>query len=441
MRDITERKQMEEALYQSEEKYRTILESIQEGYFEVDLAGNFTFFNDTLCRVIGYSREELMGMNNRQYTDKEELKKVFQVYSKVYTTGEPNKGFGWQITRKDGAKRYIEGSVSLLKDSSGKPIGFRGIAHDITERKQIEEKLRLEEQLFRAFIEHSPDMIVIVNFEGVITYVNPAIENVLGFKPEERVGANGFEIVHPDDIKDLTDAFNTLFMDTNDPVIKGELHLRHKDGSWRTLETVGSNLINNNVVEYIIINYRDITERKKAEEALKESEHRYQELSIIDDLTQLYNSRHFYAQLDREIERSNRYEQPLTLLMLDLDNFKTFNDTYGHVEGDNVLSRLGQVVKRCLRETDSAYRYGGEEFMIMLPMTTSGEGIVTAQRIQTELRKEAFSPVLDQKVYITVSIGLAQYKPKEEFRSFVNRVDQLMYQAKKNGRDRICPES
>jgi diguanylate cyclase (GGDEF)-like protein len=186
---------------------------------------------------------------------------------------------------------------------------------------------------------------------------------------------------------------------------------------------------------------RDITERKQAEDELRESEHRYQDLSIIDDLTQLHNSRHFYAQLEKEIERSNRYEQPLTLLMLDIDNFKTFNDTYGHVEGDYALSRLGQVVKRCLRETDSAYRYGGEEFMIMLPMTTSEEGIVTAKRIQTKLRKETFSPVLGQEVYMTVSIGLAQYKPKEEMKEFVQRVDQLMYQAKKNGRDRICPES
>ena len=229
--------------------------------------------------------------------------------------------------------------------------------------------------------------------------------------------------------------------DTNSPIIKGELRLCHKDGSWRSLETVGSNLINNNVVEAIIINYRDITNRKRANDALRESEQRYRELSIIDNLTQLYNSRHFYAQLEREIERSNRYEQPLTLLMLDLDNFKAFNDTYGHVEGDYVLSRLGQVIKRCLRETDSAYRYGGEEFTIMLPMTINEEGIVTAKRIQTELRKEAFSPALDQRVYITVSIGLAQYKPKEEMKAFVQRVNQLMYQAKNDGRDRICPES
>ena len=174
---------------------------------------------------------------------------------------------------------------------------------------------------------------------------------------------------------------------------------------------------------------------------LRESEHKYQELSIIDDLTQLHNSRHFHAQLEKETDRSNRYEQPLTLLLLDLDNFKIFNDTYGHIEGDNVLSRFGQVVKRCLRETDSAYRYGGEEFTIILPMTTSEEGIITAKRIQTELKKEAFSPVLGQEVYITMSIGLAQYMPNEEMKAFVHRVDQFMYQAKKNGRDRIYFES
>ena len=186
---------------------------------------------------------------------------------------------------------------------------------------------------------------------------------------------------------------------------------------------------------------KELADRKRAEDELRESEQRYLELSIIDDLTQLYNSRHFHAQLEKEIERSNRYEQPLTLLLLDLDKFKDFNDTYGHVEGDQVLLRLGRVIKRCLRDTDTAYRYGGEEFTIMLPMTTSEEGIVTAKRIQTEFGKEAFSPVLDQDIYMTVSIGLAQYKSKEELKSFVKRVDDLMYQAKKNGRNRICHES
>ena len=142
-----------------------------------------------------------------------------------------------------------------------------------------------------------------------------------------------------------------------------------------------------------------------------------------------------------ETERSNRYEQPLTLLLLDLDNFKAFNDAYGHVEGDRVLSRLGHVVRRCLRETDSAYRYGGEEFTIVLPMTTSADGALAAERIRTEFKKETFSPVPGQEVHMTVSIGLAQYKPKEEIKAFVHRVDQWMYQGKKNGKDRVRYES
>jgi diguanylate cyclase (GGDEF)-like protein/PAS domain S-box-containing protein len=139
--DITERKQAEEALRQSEEKYRTILESIEEGYCEVDLAGNFTFFNDSMSRIFGYPKEELMGMNNRQYTDRENAKKLFQAFSQVYRTGEPHRGYEYEIIRKDGTKRYVETSVSLRKDASGHPTGFRGIARDITERKRAEEEL------------------------------------------------------------------------------------------------------------------------------------------------------------------------------------------------------------------------------------------------------------------------------------------------------------
>jgi len=145
--DITERKRAEEALHQSEEKYRTILESIEDGYYEVDLAGNLTFFNDSMCRIWGYSKEELMGMNNRQYTDQENAKRVYQAFNRVYRTGEPVRGFDWEIIRKDGTKRYIETSVSLRKDASGKPIGFRGIGRDITDRKRIEEQLFQSEKL------------------------------------------------------------------------------------------------------------------------------------------------------------------------------------------------------------------------------------------------------------------------------------------------------
>ena len=218
----------------------------------------------------------------------------------------------------------------------------------------------------------------------------------------------------------------------------GVLHFRSKkpnaytEQDLRLAERIGEQIVGT------IANAQLYAGLKKTEQELKESERRYRELSIVDDLTQLYNSRHFYVQLKIELDRSNRYEQPLTLLLLDLDDFKAFNDAYGHVEGDQVLRRLGQVVKRCLRETDFAYRYGGEEFTILLPMTTSADGTVTAERIRTEFKKEHFSPAPDQDVHVTVSIGLAQYKPQEEMKAFVHRVDQLMYQGKKSGKDRVC---
>ncbi len=141
LRDITERKRAEEALRESEEKYRTILENIQEGYFEVDLAGNFTFFNESVCQMICYGKDEMVGMNYRVYTSEDISKKVYQAFNKVYKTGNPTKEFDWQIIRKDGSRRYIEASVSLKKDSSRKAVGFKGIIRDITERQQIHQQL------------------------------------------------------------------------------------------------------------------------------------------------------------------------------------------------------------------------------------------------------------------------------------------------------------
>jgi PAS domain S-box-containing protein len=174
---------------------------------------------------------------------------------------------------------------------------------DIEYRKkqmQMEEILRAEEQRFRALVEHSSDIIVVLNLQGTITYINPAVEQVLGFKPEERIGKKGFEFVHPNDVGFLAESFDTLIRDTNSPVIHREMHLRHKNGSWRTLEAVGSNLINDNVVEAVIVNYRDITERKESEWKLRAEEQRFKALAEqSSDIILLINK-----------ERTITYENP-----------------------------------------------------------------------------------------------------------------------------------
>jgi PAS domain S-box-containing protein len=150
-KEIIEGVRTEKALSESEEKYRTILHSIEDGYYEVDLAGNLTFFNDALCKILGYSKDELMGMNNREYMSKVTADKVYQTFNQVYQTGKAAKAFDWETIRKDGTMRYFEASVSLMRDSDGKPIGFRGIGRDITERKHAEEQAKLhQDQLMQA---------------------------------------------------------------------------------------------------------------------------------------------------------------------------------------------------------------------------------------------------------------------------------------------------
>lgn len=136
------RKRAEEALKQSEEKYRTILESIEDGYFEVDLSGTFTFFNEPVCKTLGYSADELMGLNNRNFMEPDAAQQVYGEFNKVARTGEPSRDFAYQVTAKDGTKRFVESSISLRKDAYGKPVGFRGVVRDVTPRKLAEESLQ-----------------------------------------------------------------------------------------------------------------------------------------------------------------------------------------------------------------------------------------------------------------------------------------------------------
>ena len=162
-----------------------------------------------------------------------------------------------------------------------------------------------------------------------------------------------------------------------------------------------------------------------------------EKLAITDGLTKLYNLRHFYNQLEIEIDRCNRYGHHIALLLLDIDHFKVYNDTYGHLEGDKVLVRLGQIIKSCLRTMDSAYRYGGEEFTIILPETTGDEATNVAGRLKTAVELECFLPEPGKIYTITISIGVTEYHDDEKISDFILRADKAMYKSKATGRNRI----
>ena len=160
-------------------------------------------------------------------------------------------------------------------------------------------------------------------------------------------------------------------------------------------------------------------------------------LATTDGLTKLFNSRQFYNQLQLEVERTIRYAHPLSLLFIDIDQFKVYNDRYGHLEGDKVLARLGEIIKSCLRRMDSAYRYGGEELTVILPETPADEAGVVAERIRSGIENELFMTGSEMTGKITVSIGVTEYRPPEPVAEFINRSDRAMYESKVQGRNRI----
>ncbi len=437
-KDISDRKRAEEALRESEERFRKLADLTWEGIL-IHRRGIILDVNESILKMFGCPAEEVIGQSVLEFLAPESIEPALQKLKE--SIDAPQLYLKAKALRKDKTVFPIE----VL----GRPIRYKNLdarvmaIRDITDRKHAEEALQESEERYRKVADFTYAWEYWLAPDGKYVYVSPACERISGYRVEEfQQDQNLLEkIIHPDDkhrfvchIRDMlqgkSDAceleFRIITRSDEDRWIGHECQdVYGRDGAY--LGRRGSN--------------HDITDRKRAEEALRESENRYRELSIIDNLTQLYNSRHFYQQLKMEIDRVDRYKQPLTLLLLDLDDFKQFNDAYGHIEGDGVLSRFGQVVKRCLRQTDSAYRYGGEEFTILLPMTTSKNSTVTVERIRAEFKKENFSPVAGKDVHMTVSIGLAQYQPQEDMKAFVNRVDQLMYQAKKNGKDRVCSES
>ena len=333
--DITDRKKAEENLRESEEKYRAILQNIQEGYYEVDLNGNVVFCNDYLCKIMGYPTEELLGTNNRRYMDEVSAKHVFETFNRVFVTGEPSKSLHWELIRKDGSIRTVEISVSLLRNAKDEPVGFRGILRDVTEKKLADEALRESEEKYRELVDHAPAGIYEVDFiQRKFVTINDVMCEYTGYTKEELLGN-----MTPFDI--LTEESKALFLQRMTKIFAGEevpqtveYTIKTKDG--RTI--------------WVILNHKliydqgfpkgaravvhNITERKLAEEALRKSEEKHR--FLVDNA----NDAIFIAQ-----DGLIKFPNPKTLELLGYSQDELLKIPYTdliHPDDRAILSELRQ---------------------------------------------------------------------------------------------------
>ncbi len=285
-REITARIQMEETLKRSEEKYRTVLESMEESYYEVDRAGNFTFLNDSLCQQLGYSRKELMGMNYKVYTPPEKAQEVFQAYNQVYRTGKPTKLFDMDQTRKDGTRVVIENSIFTLRNEKGEITGFRGIGRDVTEHLQAEKALKQSEERYRTILEDMKEAYFEMDIAGNYTFFNDALCRHLGYSREELMGMNYRVYVPPEKSKEAFEIYNRIYR-TGEPTEIFDIVQIRKDGSRIFAESSASPIRNeeNEIIGFRGV-LRDVTERKQAGEEKKASEERYQ--NVMEEMEEGY---------------------------------------------------------------------------------------------------------------------------------------------------------
>ena len=275
--DVTDRKKAEQALKESEERFRAVVENASDVIIIIGADGAILYESPAVERMLGYVPEEVIGQNSLSFVHTDDLPRVVEQFGEMMRKpGSPIQS-AVSVRHKDGSWRIADAiGQNLLDDPAvgGIVVNFR----DITENKRAQEALRHSEEHFRSLIEKALDVIVIIDVNGKIRYESPSIERVLGFKPEELIGQDGLAWPHPDDMPAVMEVFQRI-LDTPNASGSIELRVRHKDGSWRDAEAIGRNLLHDPAVQGIVVNFRDVTERKKAEEAVRRSETKYRLLA------------------------------------------------------------------------------------------------------------------------------------------------------------------
>ncbi|MBD3422649.1 MAG: diguanylate cyclase [Chitinivibrionales bacterium] len=366
--------------------------------------------------------DEIKGLNNRSWLVYGLVLLIAMIASLVIGRRYLNIGLSMVVTG-------VVGGIWLIALRSWLWSVRTEAVRKIAKARKTARRYQNTARYFESILQDSSDIIFTVDDEGLMLKFNKGSQLHFGYSQEEIVG-KPFKVlfVNEADKRKILDTVLRAGKSVNEeiPMKTREGEIIYCNLSMSEMKDEAGSIIG------MVVTAKDITQRKKLEIELLKKNELLERLARTDSLTALFNIRHFYDEVKRELSRIKRNpERPLSLILLDIDHFKEYNDTEGHQMGDKVLKSLAQVIKVCIRkDIDSAYRYGGDEFIILLPDTGKDQARHAAERIQKQFGAFRFGRT-------SLSIGIAEAEVGESEKSLVKRSDEAMYRSKRGGRSRI----
>ncbi|OZB38357.1 MAG: GGDEF domain-containing protein [Alishewanella sp. 34-51-39] len=427
---LKQRLQFARSLLKSEYLLEQTIARAAAGIAHVNADGQFIRVNDELCNLLGYSATELLTMRFQQLTHPMDLSREQELLHEVLQGSRQSYTLEKRYLHKNGQIIWARLSVALIAETENSEPFFVSVIQDISDVKLTQMKLEESELRFRTLLDSMPTISVQgYDEEGKTLYWNKGSEKVYGYSRKEAVGRNLLDLIIPEKMQEgVREAIN-LMASSGEARHAEELTLRRKDGSPVTVYSSHTVIILPDKKPQIYCIDIDLTDYKQQEAQLAF-------LAQYDPLTHLPNRHYFANQLDQALKVARRENLQLAVLILDLDNFKNINDSYGHKTGDLLLQRVAEKLQICCRETDSLARLGGDEFAILIEHLDTPED---AARFAQELLQNLQQPMLleqDLELSTAASIGISLYPTHHDnVEALLQGADAALYKAKSEGRN------